>query len=161
MRLYELKGEYLKASNRLRDAETEEEISFILEDLSKIKDATEEKLDNIARTIQCFLAESEAFKNEADRLKRKGEILANRAESLKNYVALVLQPGNRAKTSLFDFSWRKSQAVEVQHLEDLPEAYRRVRTTIEPDKNLIKQDLQMGAEIPGARLIEKFSLQIK
>lgn len=161
MKLYELKGAYLDILNKLGSAESEDEARQIRQELANIKDAVEVKLDNCGKMYRSLLAEADVYQSEVERLKRKADILSNQAEGLKNYIALVLQPGNRVKTPLFDFSWRKSQSVEIEDLEALPEAYKRTRVISEPDKNLIKSDLQIGAEIPGAKLIDKLNLQIK
>lgn len=161
MKLYEIKNEYLGLLEKFREAEDEQELALIADDLENMKGELNEKLENCARVYRTLEAESEIYAQESNRLKGKSNILKNRAERLKDYIALVLGPGNKAKTELFDFTWRKSQSVEIEHSDWIPAAYMRTKVISEPDKILIKQDLQIGAEIPGVKLVDRLNLQIK
>lgn len=161
MKLYEIKNEYLSLLEKFREAEDEQELALIADDLENIKGELHEKLENCARVYRTLEAESEIYAQESNRLKGKSNILKNRAERLKDYIALVLGPGNKAKTELFDFTWRKSKSVEIISESLIPDAYKRTTVISEPNKIVLKQDLECGAEIPGAVLREKLNLQIK
>lgn len=129
--------------------------------MALIEASLEEKLDNCARVYRTLDAEAQIYKQEAARLSGKANILENRALRLKEYIAYCLGEGNKAKTELFDFSWRKSEQVAIYEPSIIPKQYQRTKTTIEPDKILIKQDIKAGANILGAELVTNFSLQIK
>lgn len=161
MKLYEIKNEYLELLEKFREAEDEQELAEIAEKLGELKDTLEIKLDNCARVYRSLIGESEIYEQEANRLRGKANVFKNRAERLKDYIALILQPGNKAKTELFEFSWRKSQAVEIDREDLIPDAYKRTTVVTEPNKIVLKQDLQCGADIPGVRLVERYNLQIK
>lgn len=161
MKLYEIKNEYLDLLEKFREAEDEQQLAMIADDLENIKGELHEKLENCARVYRTLEAESDIYAQESNRLKGKSNILKNRAERLKDYIALVLGPGNKAKTELFDFTWRRSKAVEIISDNLIPDLYKRTTVVTEPNKVILKQDLESGAEIPGARLVERFSLQIK
>lgn len=161
MKLYELKNDYLILLQKFREAEDEQQLAEIADDLASLKDDIETKLDGCARVFRTLEAESEVYQQEANRLKGKANVLANRAERLREYVGQCLGVGNKAKTALFDFSWRKSEAVEIDREDLIPDVYKRTTVVTEPNKIVIKQDLKGGAEIPGVRLVERFNLQIK
>lgn len=161
MKLYEIKQNYLELLTRFRQAEDEQELGEIADALADINETLEEKLDNCARVYRTLEAEAEVYKQESNRLRGKANILENRAERLKDYIGLNLGQGNKISTSLFDFSWRKSEQVVIDSELLVPDQYKRVTTISEPNKILLKQDIKMGAEVPGARLISNYSLQIK
>lgn len=161
MKLFELKNEYLTLLEKFREAEDEQQLAEIADDLANIKDDIITKLDGCARVFRTLEAESEIYQQEANRLKGKANVLANRAERLREYVGICLGEGNKAKTPLFDFSWRKSEAVEIVSEDLIPDVYKRTTVVTEPNKVVIKQDLKGGAEIPGVRLVERFNLQIR
>lgn len=161
MKLYEMKEQYMQLLAKFREAENEEELAAIADDLGALTEKLEEKLDNCARVYRTLEAEAEIYKQEANRMKGKATMLENRAERLKDYIGQCLGKGTKLKTDLFDFTWRKSQQVVIENEDTIPEQYKRVTTISEPNKIILKQDLQMGAEIPGARLQDNLSLQIK
>ena len=161
MKLYEIKAEYEDILHRFRQAESEEDLAAIAEELGKIEGKLEEKLDNCARVFRTLEVEAEAYKQESKRLAGKANVLDNRADRLKNYIGLCLGAGNRAKTELFDFSWLKSQSVKIEDETLIPDRYKRIETISEPNKAVIKKDLKDNVMIPGVSLVDSYNLQIK
>lgn len=158
MRLIDYTEQYLILLDVMTDPEREIPEDHMFNLLNEIKEDREEKLNSCGWVYREFVADTEKIKSEINRLKEKLERAEHNAERLKNYISYCLQ-GEKIKTKSFDFSFRKSEQVEL--LGDVPEQYQRVKTTIEPDKTLIKQDLKAGASLDFARLIEKQNLQIK
>ena len=111
-------------------------IRFILETLPR----------NTAEQIKIFTARKDSAKN--------------KRESLKSYLAAFLQ-GKKWQNSEVAISWRKSESVEVDDIDKLPEQYQRVVTTVEANKKQLKADLKSGVEVAGVRIIEKQNIQIK
>lgn len=164
--LYEITGRYAEILRRFEEAESEAELASIADLLAQAEDTLEEKLDNCARVYRALCYESEVFAEEAKRLSKKSSALEGRAERLREYIGLCLGVGRSARSKLFSFSWRKSQSVEVDDMEALPEQYKRCETRIEPNKLVLKEVLTSGEGeeqviIPGARLVTKYNLQIK
>lgn len=160
MKLYELTADFARLQEQIEQCE-ESEISALQGELDGCSVLLTDKLDGIGRIMRHLEIEADGYDSEIERLSAKSRTLRNRHEWLKNYVGQCLGEGTAIKTPLFAFSWRKSEAVEVDNFDELPEAYRRVKTIVEPDKNEIKKDLKCGAEIPGARLTTRLHLQIK
>lgn len=159
--LYELKKEYLDILEKYENAENEDELVEVAILLGNIKGEFSEKLDSCGRIYRNLTAEAEKFEAEADRLNRKASTLHLRAERLKNYIALTLGEGVKAKTDMFSFSWRASSAVKVDNINAVPEQYKRIITVTEPNKKAIKEDIEAGLEVPGCVLEMRSNLQIK
>lgn len=158
MRLIDYTAEYLSLIDRMSYSDSELEQAEIAEALDAIEEKRDDKLEKCAWVYREYLAEESALDVEIERLKAKKQRAARNAEKLLSYVAYCLQ-GENAKTKSFSFNFRRSKAVEITG--EVPGQYLRVKTISEPDKKLIKQDLEAGAEIPGAFLKENLSLQIK
>lgn len=162
MKLYQITQAYREIQDVIRNAESEEEFAEAADLLGAIEDKREEKIDNCCKILFELEAEATAYDNEITRLKMKCNAIENRAERLKKYIAFCLGEGNQLKTELFNLTWRKSQAVQIDDEGAIPEAYQRVRTIKEPDKKMIGDALKIpGTEIPGCQLITKQNLQIK
>lgn len=159
-RLYTLVDEILRLQHAAYDA-TDEEFEQLKEQFGSTKMALNDKLDNIGRLMREMEESEEMLKREEERLYKRRKALTGRRESLLGYVRVCLGQGNNYKTPLFSWSWRKSEAVEIDDPAKVPAAYRREKITYEPDKRQLSDDLKCGAEIPGARLIERFNLSLK
>jgi vacuolar-type H+-ATPase subunit I/STV1 len=175
--LFALTGQALALQRQI------EESAALLDDLETLPDAVEAleallnaehstlealatKADAYCWVIDQFRAQAEARNEHAQRLKdlaRKDEIKAN---MLQDIIIACLRkvspdatewrlPGHRLAS-------RRSTVVQVDaRPEDLPEQFRRVKTTVEPDKTAIKEALKAGQLIPGAELIERRTWSIQ
>ena len=68
--------------------------------------------------------------------------------------------GEKFKTAKVECSFRKSQRVEVENIDLLPEEFLKYKDP-EADKTAIKEAIKEGKEITGARLVIALNLQIK
>lgn len=66
-----------------------------------------------------------------------------------------------ANDGTFTASFRKSTATEIDDESQIPQAYIKQIITERIDKTAIKQAIQNGEEVPGAKLITRQNLQIK
>lgn len=55
-------------------------------------------------------------------------------------------------------SWRKSERVEIDDVDALPDMYMRVK--VEPDKTAIKSAIRAGDRVDGARIVTSNNIQI-
>lgn len=160
MKLYEIGQLYRDALETIEiDPETGEVLS--LGALPAIQADAEEKEEATACFIKEKRAEAAAIKAEKLALDKRQKSAEKTAERLTEYLAQVMAETGQQKVSTprCTISWRKSSAVEVEDETLLPEAFRRVK--IEPNKTEIKKALQAGEAVPGARIAEGRSLQIK
>lgn len=156
MTLYEIDQQIVKAIELGYDPETGEILdASALEQLQIDRD---EKIENICLYIKDLTAESKALAEEAKALTERKERSAKKAESLKNYLAVILN-GQKWKSSKAVVSYRKTQAVVVDDLDSLPPGYLRIKK--EPDKALIKECIKGGGTIKGAHLEDRQSMSVK
>lgn len=161
MHLYELTDKYLQAFEALQVDEQGNMIGY--EALEELAGELDEKLEAVACFIKDQRGEVEKFKAEEKALAARRKQLESRAKWLSNYLQGQLEAMGREKfeTARCKLSFSKSTAVNVLDMDLLPEAYRRVVTTVEPDKRAMLPLLRAGEVIPGAELQESRNLQIK
>lgn len=140
------------------DAETGEIIDA--EALDALLMQKDEKLEGIACWIKNLQSDALAYKAEKDAFAARQKAAENKAESLKKYLATVLQ-GEKFSTAKCAVSFRKSETVEVEDVKLVPAELLRVKTTVEPDKTAIKAAIKAGQEISGCKLVENINTQIK
>ncbi len=156
---------YYQINEQLRDAiefscnpETGEVDDIVaLEDLEMERD---EKIESVCLYIKNLKAEAAAIKAEKDALDARMKASVRKAESLTNYLQQTLA-GEKFKTPRCAVSYRKIQAVRVFDPEALPADYIRVRTSMEPNRVMIKDAIKAGMNVPGAELEERQSMMIK
>lgn len=157
MKLYEIEDAILNCL----DPETGEIIDEALFDELNLK--REEKIENILLAVKNLTAEAKAIREEELTLAKRRKVSENKAESLKNFVAGILD-GATFKTPRVAATWRKSEGVVIDNISDLINGdYDEFLTYKEPEPNKtkIKQALKFGELIPGCRLEERHNLTIK
>ena len=169
MRLWQICAEIAALENAAQDEmyihpETGELMTFDQAvDALEIERAT--KLENIALMAENYTVEARALGEKIKALterKRAAETGANRC---KGYLmaALVRADGTaeRFATENVAISVRKNKESVVTDDDILPDAYKKAKTTIEPDKVLLYELLKSGEIIPGAHLEQSRSVIIK
>ena len=120
----------------------------------------EDKLEGVALWVKNLLADAQAYKAEKEAFAARQKAAEAKAESLKRYLASILQ-GEKFSTAKCAISFRRSVSVEVEDIKLVPVELLRVKTEIEPDKTAIKAAIASGREITGCRLVENLNTQIK
>jgi len=119
-----------------------------------------EKIENVACYIKNLDAEAEAIKREEKRLAERRKSAESKAERLKQYLAYALHGEEVYSSARVKLSWRKSESVEVESVDLLPEEFRRIKTTVDADKTAIKQAIKSGEDVAGACIVERRNLQV-
>ena len=160
MNLYEITEEALYLSTLL---ETEELTAELEEALHINQFQLQEKVGNYAKVIANYQAESDAIDQEIKRLKAMKDSREKKIEWLKESVkkAMLVSGIEKLESVLFKISVRRSEAVEVDLVEALPNAFQNVKNVVTADKVAIKEAIKRGENVTGARLVENFNLQIK
>jgi len=100
---------------------------------------------------------------EIQRLKEANEkdqrVVDRKKQAIKN--AMLSAGIDKIESSLFKLSLRRSEAVEVVNIDQLPESLVTVKKTVSADKVKIKEAIKNGVPVEGAVIVENFSLQIK
>jgi anti-sigma28 factor (negative regulator of flagellin synthesis) len=160
MNLYEITKEALYLSTLL---ETEELTPELEEALIINQNELQSKAVNYAKVIANYQAESDAIDQEIKRLKAMKDSRDKKVEWLKESVkkAMLISGMEKVESPLFKMAVRRSESVEVDLVEALPNAFQNVKNVVTADKVAIKEAIKRGENVTGARLVENFNLQIK
>jgi len=87
-------------------------------------------------------------------LKARRERLERKSDALKGMMLSLMKTAQQSKVELFEatLSVRKgSTSVEIVDANDLPSQL--CRLVFQPDKKAIKEHIEAGEDVPGARLV--------
>lgn len=127
----------------------------------------EHKLENLACYYKALTAEATAIKAEEAALAERRKAKENKAESLKKFLASVLN-GEKFESARCSVSWRKSQETEVTDAQTAiawllahnhDEAVKYPAPTL--DKTVLKKIIKGGEEVPGAAVKDNLSMGVK
>lgn len=156
MTLYEISKEIENFEFKV-DEETGEILNIM--QLDEIMMARDEKIENIALWIKNLDAEATAIREEEKALADRRRSKERKIESLKNYIASNVEIGEKFETARTRISFRKSQVVQIEDIENLPVNFTKIK--VEPDKMAIKTALKNGIYLEGCELVDNYSIQIK
>lgn len=105
----------------------------------------------------------EVIKNEIERLTRLKKSAENAQKRVKSALVSAMVQLNHptVETPTMRISLRHSTATEVTDIDSIPQEFKTTKVEVVADKTAIKKAIQSGEDVPGARLIENVSLQIK
>lgn len=165
-------------NNEQLDAEYKVSLYNILDAKDFISRIDEENLDiqeysksiaiqekNKVNAIGGFLQETELVaenaKKESQRLAEIARYYENRVKRIKQSVQYAMEAHGieKIETEMFRISFRKSESVEVDNAEVLPEEYLVVKKSV--NKKAIKEALKNGETVEGARIVANNNLIIK
>lgn len=152
MRLYEISAALERAIEGSYTVDDNGEVIFTPDDIEKIAELRENKLEACGLYIKGLEAECKAIYDEEQALKKRRAVLERKADSLREYVLDdMLRDGTVVNTARISMKPARTPAkVEVIDIHELPDRYIRVKT--EPDKQAIRKAIDSGEEIPGAEL---------
>ena len=165
MKLYELVSDFNEFMARVEEGDVPEEA--IVDTLESIELAIEAKADNLACFLKNLDAEITAIKTEENRLAERRRSKEKTYARVKEYLAENLQRAgiDKMETIRAKITFRKSEAVEVdKSFVEWAEKGRDDLLTYsapKPNKSAIKELLESGEEIPGARIVISQNLQLK
>lgn len=157
MNLYELSSNYRAIQEMDLDEET------LRDTLDSIIGEAEPKAENIVKWIRNLKGDNTAIKEEETRLKNKRIANENKIKSLGLYLEDFLKTSGltRIKTELFTISLQNNPpSVEIYDATLIPPKYLIEQLPV-VDKQVIKELLKQGEEIPGATLKQTKGLRIR
>lgn len=163
--LYTLTKELAEINDQLINAEGE--ISPELETrLDAVNLAVEQKSQGIRKWIAVIEGDTTVIDFEMKRLEKMKKIQDNLYERLKAYVKKNMEIANlnTIKTPIGTFTIAKNpDSIEIVVPELIPDKFKKVIPEQKiPDKAAIKEAMQEGYDVPGAKLItDKTNLRIK
>lgn len=138
-----------------------EAMDAYMDELAKVE---ADKVDGFGQFLKIQSALADACKEEAKRLIAKAKAAEASLARLKEHYTTTLRTNGLKKVSgnAYTISVMESDAVAVTgRTEELPELYRRTKTTVEPENGLIKEALKGGLTVPGCALVKTYSLQVR
>lgn len=119
----------------------------------------ESKCEGYVSVIRQLKSKSQFIKDEAKRLFDAARTYDKSVERLEDsLLSSIVQLGN-IKTNFVSISTRRNKSVEIANDVEIPLQYQRVK--IEANKTAIKEAIESGIDVPGATIVERFSLFIK
>ena len=160
--IYEIEQNYLQIVNQLIDNEGE-----ITDELNEALTITQNELQNKAVNysfvIKQIESDIEQIENEVKRLNAMKKVQQNVIDRLKSTLttAMNIFEVDEIKTPLIKINFRKSESVEVEDVNVLPNDYKVIKVTEQADKIKIKAALKSGEIIAGCSISENKNIQIK
>lgn len=160
MNLYTLTTEAKMIASQLEEGELTAELEAML---VINQEHLQEKSINYTKVIKNLEADSGAIDAEIKRLKAMKDAKDKAIDRMKLAVrdAMLVSGIDKIETNLFKLSLRRSEAVEVVNVDQLPLNLVTVKKTVSADKVKIKEAIKNGVTVEGAVLLENFTLQIK
>ena len=157
MKLYEIKQDFLRLAEMDLDEQTMQDT------LESLQFELEEKADNIACLIKQVEAEAEAIKTEAKNLTDRAKAKETKVERLTQYLLDTLKAvgTDKIETTRNILQVKKNPVSVVLDEGFNHPGFITTKLTTVPDKSLIKEWLQQGKELDGARLEQRERLVIK
>lgn len=150
--LYDLKDAYIQIQDMIENGDEG------LEDLLKtINDEIEVKAENYAKVMNNMQGNIDAIDKEIERLNNRKQTLKNGIERMKQalYMNMKETGKEKFKTELFTFTIAKNGGKQPMVIQEelVPKEYQ--VATYSPNKELIREKLEQGEELPFARLEER------
>lgn len=171
MRLYEIGTQYRQLQEILEsDCEFNTDTGEVIDNTDTIRELFLEldkhfgnKLEACAYILSEMDSNASALKEEAKRLNNRAKTLESNGDKLRSLILDTLQhvDGHKIVSQKFTFSTRKSESVYTENEFDLQGDYVRVTEKREPDKKAIREAIQSGIEVKGAKIVNNLSLNIK
>lgn len=127
--------------------------------LNKIIDG---EIDVIDKEIKRLSAEKSARVKKKDWLKNRVDAFVRRQFTDEN-GNLDTDGLNAYKLSLphSKISYRKSTSVDVYDIDSIPKEFIKTKIELNPDKTAIKNAINSGKEVKGAKIVTNYGIQLK
>lgn len=162
MNLYQLADCMKSVQDELENGASPDDVEAALE---SIEADIKTKCVQVAYVIRNLSADVEALKTEEARLANRRKEAENHIERLKQYLCDGMKQNgiNKAGDGIINVTLgRPKPALTIESEDDIPDHYRKIKTSSSIDRMALLDDLKAGKEIPGASVGEsKPSIIIK
>jgi len=168
MKLYELTRDIQEVNALIDDGTLE--LSEVTDTLDGMKLAVKQKGQNITALVLNEEADIEALKQAEQRIAQRRKAKQSKIEWLKDYLLENMLANGIVKIECPDFEVAISKCppkvelipdVEMLLHDQHGERFMRTKTVVSIDKKALKEALQSGEEISGARLVQGDRLRFK
>lgn len=158
MKLYEIDREIERMINGAGINNETGEIEIDYEKFNELQIEKEEKYRNLIGFYHNIASDIGGLDNEINRLRVIKQKLQTKREGIKRFLALKHE-GQKAKYGIFNISWRKSTKLIEGRIEVLKDGM--IEMIRNPRKEVIKEAIKNGVDVPGWKLEESQNIQIK
>ena len=162
MTIFKIQAEYQQIVNEL--IENGGNLTPELELALQItKDNFHSKSENYGYITKQFDAEMDIIDNEIKRLQQAKKTREKAIERLKANIEMAMTTFevDKIETPLIKISFRKSESVEVEDVNNLPNEFKVIKLSETADKLKIKDAIKSGETIEGCYLKTNRNLQIR
>ena len=148
----------LSVAEELDDAQPQ-----ALEYLDSLALQEAEKVDAISHVFRKRKSQIEWLQDEERRIRQRRQAMERRIEAFREYLMLLMTHYGvkNLKGNYGSLSLRETQSVDVTDINELPTIYKEVIVEQKPKKTLLKEALEKGQEITGARLVQRTTITIR
>jgi hypothetical protein len=162
--LYQLSGTYLQALDFLTDPEMDLPVEVINDTLDSLTCELEDKAINVAKFLKNMEATAEAIKNAEVEMAKRRKALENRVQWFKSYLKNNMEYSGITKIECpyFKLAIQKNPAsVDAFNEDAIPLEFKEQVITWKIDKTAIKNAINAGQIVPGAKLVNGTRLAIR
>lgn len=174
MKIFDIKEELQNLDKLVESIEPNEDGELIITDsvtarIFELHEKKDEVLLYLASKYKELIVEADGFKSVIQGLQSRKKTVENRAKWLAVAIKEELKEGDNLKNSQSTLSWRKSEAVEILNIDNIPDRF--LVPDIKADIAGIKKELKLignevdgvisSPEIGGCQIRKKMNLQIK
>ena len=162
MNIFKIQSEYQQIVTQL--IENGGELTPELELAMQItKDNFHSKSESYGYCIREINYNKEIIEKEIERLQKLNRSCNKTIDRLKDNIELAMTTFevDKIETPLIKISFRKSESVEVENVNKLPNEYKVIKLTETADKLKIKDVIKAGETIEGCYLKTNRNIQIK
>lgn len=164
--LYQLSQELVEAQTRLFELDLDDQT--IADTLEGLQGALEVKATNVALMARNLESFADQIKQAEAEMSKRRRMFESRADKLRAYIKETMErPGveiSKIECPQFALTIKKNPpAVEIFDNSLVPDTFKVIPPVPEPvpDKRKIKEAIDAGAEVPGARMTRGTRLEIK
>lgn len=162
--LYELAADFRETADRLADMELDEQT--LRDTLESIAYPVEQKAVQVAAFVRNLEATAEQIKQAEKQMADRRKAMESRAANVRQYLMDNMRACGFTKIEhpMFKITIRQNpESVVIEDERQIPVDYMRFPELPPPvpDKALMKQAMQDGHDIPGAKLTRTLRLEIK
>jgi len=150
--LYELSNQMIGLQHLMEDDDAEYDLT---DTLDALEGDIQVKAENLLGYVSNLAADVSVIDTEIKRLQSRKKVIANRQESLREYLRFNMETGGIDKITcpLFTITLRKATDICVIDSEDLiPDEFKTIVTTTKIDKMAIKRAIKVNGIVEGVRL---------
>ncbi|MDN6491175.1 MAG: siphovirus Gp157 family protein [Lactiplantibacillus plantarum] len=161
MNLYELEGNLLHVVELANSAKPEDQQLFA-DTIESLQDSIADKAIGYGKVINQLVADEKQLADKIKHDQERKRALSNNISRLKLALQHGMETAGKEKVKDIDLSiWIQNNPVSVAVTDDklIPGEFTEVEKKL--NKTAIKQALNDGEEVPGAKLVQTRSIRIK